>query len=271
MGQLNHTGDNVVWVCHALTANSDFSDWWSGLIEQQFDPDQYFIICVNMLGGCYGSTGPLSINPQTQEPYYHDFPQLTNRDIVKAFDLLRGELGINKIHTAIGGSMGGQQALEWSLVEPDLISNLVLVATNAQHSPWGIAFNQSQRMAIELDPTWNERHAQAGMNGMKAARATALLSYRSYQTYQETQQEDNDEKVDNFKASSYQIYQGEKLFRRFNAFTYWYLSKAMDAHHVGRNRKGVSKALAQVKAQTTVIGITIRSIVSLDRTNDCWL
>ncbi len=255
LGSLNESRDNVIWVCHALTANSDCSDWWSGLIERLFDPSEYFIICVNMLGGCYGSTGPLSKNPEDGKPYYHGFPSLTNRDIVAGFDLLRRELGISRIHTLMGGSMGGQQALEWSIQLPELVANLILVGTNAVHSPWGVAFNESQRMAIETDPTWKEYHPSAGMDGMKAARAIALLSYRNYQCYLNTQTEANNEVVDGFKASSYQQYQGNKLYKRFNAFTYWYLSKAMDSHNVGRGRKGISAALAEIKARATIIGI----------------
>src|SRR5690606_4407793 len=114
---------------------------------------EYTIICSNSLGGCYGSTGPLSVNPDTGIPYYNDFPFLTNRDIVKAFDLLRKNLGIKAIHTLIGGSLGGQQALEWSILVPNLSENLIIIASNAYHSPWGIAFNESQRMAIALDKT----------------------------------------------------------------------------------------------------------------------
>lgn len=255
LGSLNNEGDNVVWVCHALTANSDFSEWWFGLIEQLFDPSKYFIICANMLGGCYGSTGPLSNNPKDGKPYFHGFPSLTNRDIVAGFDLLRKQLEIKKIHAIIGGSMGGQQALEWSVEAPDLVSNLILVATNAVHSPWGVAFNESQRMAIEADPTWSQSTAEAGMVGMKGARAVALLSYRCYQSYLNTQHEDTDQVTDSFKASSYQQYQGEKLFQRFNAYSYWYLSKTMDSHNVGRDRNGVAAALTRIKAHTTIIGI----------------
>ncbi len=254
LGALNSDGTNVVWVCHALTANSDFTDWWSGLIEQQFDPSEYFIICANMLGGCYGSTGPLSENPETGQPYYHSFPQITNRDIVKAFDILRKELKINSIQVMIGGSMGGQQALEWSIIRPDLVKNLVLVATNARHSSWGIAYNETQRMAIETDPTWQQDHPKAGMEGMKTARAVALLSYRCYQTYENTQN-DLDVAIDDFSASSYQRYQGLKLYRRFNAYTYWYLSKSMDSHNVARGRGGMAEALGSVKAHTVIIGI----------------
>ena len=255
LGQLNERKDNVVWVCHALTANSDFSDWWSGLVEQQFDPRQYFIICANMLGGCYGSTGPLSHNPLTGNPWFGDFPLLTNRDIVAAFELLRDHLGINGIHTLMGGSMGGQQALEWSISHPDLIQNLLIIASNAAHSPWGVAFNETQRMAIETDPTWGQAHPEAGKNGMKAARAAALLSYRNYQCYKGTQSEDGHHIVDNFKASSYQQYQGDKLYRRFNAYTYWYLSKAMDSHNLARDRGSLASVLNGIRAQTKVIGI----------------
>jgi homoserine O-acetyltransferase len=255
LGTLNKEKDNVVWVCHALTANSEFTDWWSGLVEGIFDPDQYFIICVNMLGGCYGSTGPLTINPEDGKPYFHGFPSLTNRDMVGSFELLRKHLGIKGIHSLMGGSMGGQQALEWSIQSPELVANLILVGTNAVHSPWGVAFNESQRMAIETDPTWQESIPEAGMNGMKAARAIALLSYRSYQGYHNTQKEDNDQVTDDFRASTYQQYQGEKLHQRFSAYTYWYLSKTMDSHNVGRGRNGIAAALAKIKAQTTIIGI----------------
>jgi homoserine O-acetyltransferase len=208
-----------------------------------------------MLGGCYGSTGPLSKNPNDGKPYFHGFPSLTNRDIVRGFDLLRQHLKITQINTLMGSSMGGQQALEWSIMFPGLVSNLVLIGTNAFHSPWGVAFNEAQRMAIELDPDWKKSIPEAGMNGMKAARAVALLSYRNYQSYMNTQKEESDEITDNFKASSYQQYQGLKLYRRFNAYTYWFLSKAMDSHNVGRGRENIPAALAQVRAKTTIIGI----------------
>lgn len=247
----------VVWVCHALTGNASVDDWWAGLFGygKLFDPSEFTIICVNSLGGCYGSTGPLSINPLTNTPYFHEFPALTNRDIVKSFDLLRTSLGIEKIHTLIGGSLGGQQALEWSIMRPKLFENLVVVASNAQHSPWGIAFNESQRMAIAQDKTWPLPHEKAGIEGMKAARAIALLSYRSYETYERSQTEESDEKLDFYKASAYQVYQGEKLAKRFNAFTYWILSKAMDSHNVGRKRGGLIAALGAIKANTLVIGV----------------
>src|ERR1051325_4549873 len=156
LGQLNQDRSNVVWVVHALTGSSDITSWWPGLFETggAYDPRDHFIICANTLGGCYGSTGPLSIDPATGKPFFHTFPQLTNRDIVNAFELLRLDLGLQKINTIIGSSLGGQQALEWNIKLPDLFDNLVLIACNAQHSPWGIAFNEAQRLAIEADATW---------------------------------------------------------------------------------------------------------------------
>jgi len=180
-------------------------------------------------------TSPLDINPSTGQKYYHSFPTLTNRDIVKSFIALKNHLGFSTINTLIGASLGGQQAVEWAISEPNCISNLILIATNAKHSPYGIAFNESQRLAIEADQSWKENKDNAGQFGLIAARSVALLSYRTSSGYDSTQQ-DLSEKLDNFNASSYQRYQGNKLVKRFNAFSYWLLSKAMDSHNVGRNR-----------------------------------
>jgi len=257
-GKLNKEKSNVIWICHALTGNSDLADWWPGMhgSGNAFDPDKYFIICANALGGCYGSTGPLSVNPKTNVPYFHSFPALTNRDIVGAFDLLREHLEIEQINLVIGASLGGQHAIEWAIQKPAVFKKLVGVGTNAFHSPWGIAFNETQRMAIAQDLTWQLNTQTAGLEGLKTARAIALLSYRNEQTYREKQQELDDLKTDQYKAASYQRYQGEKLAKRFNAFTYWTLSKAMDSHHVGRKRGPVAEVLASVRAHSLFIGIT---------------
>ncbi len=248
---------NVVWVCHAFTGNANAADWWGGLVGEgkHYDPKKYFIVCANMLGSCYGSTNALSISPLTNASYYYDFPQISIRDIVQALDLLRKHLSIDKIYHCIGGSMGGQKAIEWAILQPDLIENLIVFATNAFHSPWGIAFNESQRMAIEADRLWGQKTPEAGMQGMKAARSMALLSYRNYKAYQLTQSETDQGKSNDYKASSYQRYQGEKLAKRFNAFAYWTLSKAMDSHHVGRGRGSAEDALQSIRANTLVVGI----------------
>jgi homoserine O-acetyltransferase/O-succinyltransferase len=265
-GTLNAEKSNVIWVIHALTANSDVSDWWSGLFGKGniLDPERYFIVCANNLGSCYGSTHALSVNSDTQSPYFHDFPLITIRDIANSLELLRKHLDLPRIHLLLGGSLGGQIAMEWAIMRNSIFENLVLLATNAFHSPWGIAFNEAQRMAIEADYSWKYSHTQAGMLGLKAARAIALISYRNQFTYNQTQKEEDLDKTDHFKASSYQQYQGEKLMRRFNAFAYWTLSKAMDSHQVARNRETIEIALGAIKAKTTVIGISSDILFPVD-------
>lgn len=257
LGQRDINGSNVVWIFHALTANSDPSEWWPGIVGEGklFDPAEYFIICVNMPGSCYGSIGPLEINPETGEPWYHDFPFFTPRDMIRAYQHLKNHLRIEKIHIGIGGSMGGQQLLEWATEETGLFEFIFPIATNAEHSAWGKAFNASQRMCIEIDPEWKNRNELSGMEGMKVARSIALISYRQYNTYKETQA-DHGDALQHFKSESYQRYQGEKLARRFNAFSYYVLTQGMDAHNLGRGRGGVTNALSQIKAKTLSIGVT---------------
>ena len=257
-GKINEKKDNVVWIFHALTANSIPTEWWPGLVGEGklFDPQKYFIVCVNMPGSCYGSLSPLDKNPGSGQTYFHDFPFFTPRDMIRSYQPLKEFLGIEKIKIGIGGSMGGQQLLEWAIEEPDLFDYIFPIGTNAQHSPWGIALNASQRMCIEADESWKEKNAEAGIEGMKAARSVALASYRNYDTYNATQSENDLEKIDDFKSESYQKYQGEKLARRFNAFSYYFLSKGMDSHNVGRGRGSVEKALQKINSKALAIGIT---------------
>ncbi len=271
-GTLNAERSNVVWIFHALTANSNPVEWWDGLVGEGrlFDPEKYFIVCVNMPGSCYGSTGPLSLNEYTGTPWYHDFPWFTPRDMIRSYRPLREALGIEKIHIGIGGSMGGQQLLEWAIEEPELFEHIIPLATNAFHSAWGIAWNTSQRMAIEADGSWLERHNNAGEAGMMAARATALISYRSYEGYGATQTRNvsqwhiSREGESDGGAASYQRYQGQKLANRFNAFSYYALSKGMDAHNVGRGRETVEDALKSIRASALVIGITSDGLFPLN-------
>jgi homoserine O-acetyltransferase/O-succinyltransferase len=255
-GRLNAAGDNAVWIVHALTANADPLEWWPGLVGpgKPLDPSRYYIVCANNIGSCYGSTGPMEIRPSTGKPYGRHFPLVTTRDMARAYALLKEHLGIGKIHLGIGGSMGGQQLLEWAIETPDHFEHIVLLATNARHSAWGIAFNATQRMALEADPSFGGDRPEDGAHGMEIARAIGMLSYRCYQTYGHTQT-DTDDRLDEFRASSYQAYQGRKLRLRFNANAYYTLSKAMDSHHVGRGRGSVDEALGRVKARTQVVGI----------------
>ncbi len=255
-GNIQH--NKIIWICHALTANANPLDWWPGVFgsDKAFDLDRYTVICANMLGSCYGSTGPLTINPLTQQIYGHQFPAITIRDMVMALEALREALNIEKIELVIGGSMGGMQALEWAISFPHRFNKMILLATNARHSAWGIAFNEAQRMAIRADSTFfTGDDARAGSAGMAAARAIALLSYRNYQAYNKTQTATDDNQLDNFPAITYQQYQGQKLVQRFNALSYMILSQAMDRHHVGRGRNSISDALTQIRAKTIIIGI----------------
>ncbi len=250
-------GSNVVWVLHALTGHPDVRLWWGELFgeDKLYDPRKWCIICANALGGCYGSTGALSINPYKGTPYYHTFPMLTNRDIVNAFRLLASHLGLKRVHTLIGSSMGGQQALEWAIADPGFAQHLVVIATNAWHSPWGIAWNEAQRMSITADATWHRDTPDAGLSGMRAARATAMLSYRSYDGYGLKQSKLSPAQLEAFAASGYQRYQGAKLAQRFTAFTYWAYSQAMDSHDVRRGLPSLDVALGGITARTLVVGI----------------
>ena len=253
-GELLELQDNVIWVCHALTANSDISDWWGDTLQEgQFlCPKNNFIICANILGSPYGTTSPLSIDPTTGEPYYNDFPLITVRDIVKAHCLLAKYLNISKVKMLIGSSIGGFQVMEWLIQQPDFAETAVLIATGANSDAWIIAFNESQRMAFRCDPTYGERRADAGANGLAVARSIAMLSYRGSQAYI-LSQEDGEPKIDNFKASSYQCYQGAKLVKRFNAYCYYRLTQAIDSHDVGRGRGGLAEALGKITARCTIV------------------
>lgn len=257
-GKLNAEKDNVVWVCHALTANADAADWWPGMIGPgcALDTGKYFIVCANILGSCYGSTGPASIDPATGNSYYHTFPQVTIRDMVAAHILLRQHLEIAHIHLLVGGSMGGYQALEWAGIEPGVIQNMFLLATSPAESAWGIAIHTAQRLAIEADATWKTETATAGAKGLKVARAIGMLTYRSYQSFVQHQTDHDHNKLDDYKASSYIHHQGNKLVARFNAYSYWYLTKSMDSHNIARGKnKSIAEVLQGLKQPALVLGI----------------
>ena len=243
-------GKKVAWVCHALTANSDVADWWKGFVGEDaiINPNDYFIVCANIIGSCYGSTGPSTS--------FDQFPMITIRDMVRAHILLRQHLGIEKIDLLLGGSMGGYQALEWAMMEPTVIQKMFLIATTAAESAWAIAIHTAQRLSIEADTTWKEAKPNAGAKGLKAARAIGMLTYRNYGIFKEKQTDADPEKMDDFKASSYINYQGDKLVHRFNAYSYWLLTKSMDSHHLARGRGGdLMATLASIQTPTFIIGI----------------
>ena len=286
-GRLNADRSNAVWVCHALTANSDVARWWPGVVGEHgvVRPEDYFIVCANILGSCYGSTGPVGAGPgvgehgvgmtraaagepngmseagrpgnEAEKPLYGDFPRVTIRDMVRAHILLRQHLGIRHIHLLMGGSMGGYQALEWVVMEPEVIGRLFLIATSPTESAWGIAIHTAQRLAVEADGSWRDARPDAGQKGLKAARAIGILTYRNYGIMVQKQTDPDAEKLDGYRASSYIEYQGKKLVERFSAHSYWLLTKAMDSHHIARGRGGdVEAILRGIRQKTLVIGIT---------------
>ena len=258
-GEMNAERNNIIWVCHALTANSDVADWWPHTVEEGcfLDPTKYFTVCANFLGSHYGTTGPLSINPATGEPWYGNFPRITVRDMVRVHQLLAEHLGIRRVKLLIGSSIGGFQCLEWSIMQPDFAERAAFIATAPRTNPWASAFNESQRMAIEGDPTFGKRSPKAGLNGMAVARSIALLSYRGGKAYNISQEDTTpDESSFERRVLTYQRYQGEKLRRRFNAYSYYLLSQAVDSHNLARERGTMEEVLSSIKAKSLVVAIT---------------
>jgi homoserine O-acetyltransferase len=255
-GELNSKKDNVIWVCHALTANSNVADWWAGLFGngKLFDPSRYFIVCANILGSCYGSTGPRSVDPYEKEPYGMTWPIISIRDWVRAHDLLRIHLGIEEIALCIGGSCGGHQVLEYACLIPDKIKHLGLLVTSARETAWVIAGHEAQRIAMQADPTLEGNDDISGLDGMRAARGMALLGYRNIEAYIKLQT-DRDDVVNDHRASTYIRHQGEKLAKRFYPHCYWNLTKSLDTHHIGRGRGSIPEVLSSLKMKATIIGI----------------
>ena len=248
----------VVWICHALTANSDAEDWWPGLVGKGklFDPEKYTLICANILGSCYGTTGALSTNPASGKQWLNDFPLVTVRDWANAHEVLRQHLKIEKIHLVAGGSIGGFQSVEWAIMYPERFENMMLVATSYMQTPWAAAINETKRMCIDADSTFFNGSPAGGKAGLAAARSVGLLSYRGYDAYNITQSEEDNEQVNSFKAASYQRYQGKKLVDRFNAHCYHAITRSQDTHNVARKRGSLKEALNVVKAKTLCVAIS---------------
>ena len=269
-------GDRVVWLCHALTANSNPMDWWPEMVGKGcfIDPEKDYVVCVNIFASPYGTTGPRSIKNEevrikncSEEPTqnskfkiqnYLDFPKITVRDMARLFPIVRKYIGIEKVDLLVGSSIGGFQALEWAILEPEVIDRAAFIATAPRVTPWLGAWMESQRMAIEADPTFRACESLAGgQKGLEAARALSLISYRTFEGYNLTQAEQDEDCLFAQRVASYERYQGEKLVKRdFDAYSYYYLTYSVDSHNVGRKRGGVAAALGQIQAKSIVITIT---------------
>ena len=253
-GTLNKERNNVVWVFHALTANANVMEWWEGLFGTSdfFNPLEYFIICVNSIGSPYGSSSPTNLA----------FPLFTVRDVVRTQIELAKKIDVKSIKVAIGGSYGGNQAIEFAYLFEGVINNLVLIASCAKESAWSIAVHEAQRMAIRADTSFGEENG--GKEGLKAARAIGMLTYRTPEIFIKKQTDENNGSGD-LKAISYINYQGEKFVKRFNSLAYYYLTKCLDTHDLGRDRGGISHALSKIESNTLVIGIKTDKLIPVDQ------
>jgi homoserine O-acetyltransferase/O-succinyltransferase len=230
-GQLNQSKDNAVVVCHALTGSSSVASWWSEALGagKMLDTDTDFIICANVLGGCYGSTGATSLDPSTNRTYGSQFPDITIADMVKVQAALLEHLGVQHIKAVIGGSMGGMQALEWIRAYPERISAGVIIGAPPRHSAWGITFNHLARMAIQNDPDFKAGKYTAQPQGLALARAITTLFFRSPESFGLTQgRRPSPTDATRFAMETYLEHQGERLLERFDANSYICITKAMD-------------------------------------------
>jgi homoserine O-acetyltransferase/O-succinyltransferase len=272
-GELDAAGRNAVLVCHALTGSAhaagrhrarDVPGWWDPLIGpgKAIDTTAHFVICANVLGGCYGSTGPTSLDPDTGRPYGPDFPAFGVRDMVEVQRRLIDSIGVRSLKSVIGGSMGGMQALEWAATHPDTVRSFVAISVGARHSAWAIGLNEVARRAIMADPRWaGGRYpaAEQPETGLGLARAIAMLSYRSFDSLEarfgrERRAVDDEGLSSSFEIASYLEYHGVKLVRRFDANTYIALTRAMDEYDLAEGRGRVDEVLAAMRQPALVMG-----------------
>lgn len=289
-GELNANGDNAVLICHALTGLShaagivsetelnNCSDkefltkynkmtlgktgWWDPLIGpgKVFDTNKYYVICSNILGSCYGTTGPSSQNIDG-EKFNYNFPKITIRDMVNVQKALLDKLNVKKIKTMSGGSLGGMQILEWAYMFGDMIESIIPIATSAAHSAWAIGWGEASRRAIQNDPEWkNGNYEIQPYSGISLARKSAMISYRTYDSFhqkfgREKQTSFLNKENEIFSVENYLDYQGEKFVKRFDANSYLVINEAMDTMDIGRNRGGIQTALSKIQMPALCIGI----------------
>lgn len=262
-GRLNAAGDNAIVVCHALTGNVDVDDWWAGLLGpgRALDTDRYFVVCANVLGSPYGTASPLTSNPATGRPYGADFPVPTVRDSVALHRRLLERLGIRQVAFAIGGSMGGMQALEWAF-HGRFVRGIVPIGVGGRHSAWCIAWSEAQRQAIYADPLWRGGRyprEQGPDAGLATARMIAMISYRSFASFEarfgRAVEGAGSQGESRFSVESYLGYQGLKLVARFDANCYVRLTQKMDTHDVARGRGEYHEVLGRIEQPALVVGI----------------
>jgi homoserine O-acetyltransferase/O-succinyltransferase len=273
-GELDARGENAVLVCHALTGSAhaagrhgegEVPGWWDPLIGpgKALDVREHFVVSSNVLGGCYGTTGPTSIDPASGRRYGPAFPRFGVRDMVEVQRRLLDRLGVGRLRAVIGGSMGGMQALEWAATHPERVGSLVAIGIGARHSAWAIGLNEVARRAIAADPEFHGgayRPDRQPETGLGLARAIAMLTYRSFDSLEakfgrERRPAEEEGLEASFEIASYLRYQGVKLAQRFDANTYVGLTRAMDDHDLAAERGPLREVLAGMRMPALVMGI----------------
>ncbi|MBO0777594.1 MAG: homoserine O-acetyltransferase [Ktedonobacteraceae bacterium] len=281
-GTLNAQGDNAILITHALTGNSHAHDpqqpadpkaaWWNLLIGpgRVFDTSRYFVICSNIVGGCYGSTGPSSLEPRTGRPYGMRFPVITISDMVEAQYTLLRHLGVRHLEMVAGGSIGGQQALEWAVSHPEMVHKVAVIAATAALTAQAIAFSEIGRQAIMADPDWqcgDYSTQRQPDTGLAIARMLAMVTYQSEESMEmrfgrRPAQRDNISSPTHFPdlggrfdVEGYLYYQGNTLVRRFDANSYLYISRAMDLYDVSEGYPSIEAALQRIRSKMLFVGI----------------
>ncbi len=295
-GTLNAQGDNAILITHALTGSSHAYDpeypddpkmaWWNLLIGpgRVFDTSRYFVICSNVLGGCYGSTGPSSIDPRTGRPYGMRFPVISIRDMVHAQRKLIEHLEVRELAMVAGGSIGGQQALEWAVTYPELVRKVVVIAATAAQSAQAVAFSEVQRQAIMADPRWlcgDYVPGQGPATGLAIARMLAMITYQSEEAMESRFARNSVQHNEcpsptcspdlggRFDVENYLYYQGGQLARRFDANSYLYISRAMDLYDVSEGYPSLNVALSRMRSKALFIGV--RSDILFPAVHIRWL
>jgi homoserine O-acetyltransferase/O-succinyltransferase len=281
-GSLNEKKDNAILVIHALSGDSHACShydndqkkpgWWDLVVGPNLaiDTNKYFVICSNCLGGCYGTTGPASINPETSRPYGLTFPIITVKDMVEVQKKLVDNLGLNKLKAVIGGSIGGMQVLEWSVLYPDMIENAIVIASAYKTSPQVIAFGEVQRSSIMADPNFNNGDYYGKKQpdiGLSIARMMAHITYLSNDSMEIKFGRDIKENIMEsdkmfgqfgpmFQVGSYLRHQGIKFVERFDANSYLYITKAMDMYDLTRNKITINEAVKNITAKMLIVSFT---------------
>ena len=274
-GHLNEAKDNVILIEHALTASSHaagkhapddkYPGWWDVMIgpEKAFDTNNYFVICSNILGSCYGTTGPSTINPRTGKPYGSSFPLIGIRDIVRVQHQLLKHLGVKRIRGITGGSMGGMQAIEWALLYPDMVDSLLLIASAAKSTPQSIAIHKVGIQAIMDDPDWkggNYYGKDLPEKGLSIARMLGHITYLSDGWLWEKFGRKHDDPVkiklsldSKFEIEKYLEYQGSKFVKRFDANSYVYIMRSIDLYDAGEGCRGLEESFNRIRCKKVFV------------------